>query len=118
MPTILKTSWTILCLALLTTALPSSAAPGPAWADSKLPVRQGLEFWADASSQPDDERRPHRSLSDDLDDKLQAEIEAALGDMSLEDMLDIAEPRKAPGAKPTQTMKTGVIVKIYEPSGT
>ncbi|MHC4768564.1 MAG: 30S ribosomal protein S1 [Planctomycetota bacterium] len=54
-----------------------------------------------------------RSLSDDLDDKLQAEIEAALGDMNLEDMLDIADQPAHPSAKPVDKMKTGTVIKIY-----
>ncbi|MHC4081244.1 MAG: hypothetical protein ACYSU2_07985, partial [Planctomycetota bacterium] len=66
---------------------------------------------------PADERRPtgarSRSLSDDLDDKLQAEIEAALGDMNLEDMLDIADHPAPPTAKPVDKMKTGTVIKIY-----
>ncbi|NIS34179.1 MAG: hypothetical protein GWO04_31380, partial [Actinobacteria bacterium] len=53
-----------------------------------------------------------RSLSDDLDAKLQAEIEAALGDMSLEDMLDMAErPKPTGGDRPRA--KTGVVVGIH-----
>ena len=66
---------------------------------------------------PADEPRPtgarSRSLSDDLDDKLQAEIEAALGDMNLEDMLDIADQPARPSAKPVDKMKTGIVIKIY-----
>ncbi len=47
---------------------------------------------------PDKSRSPG---SADLDAKLQAEIEAALGDMSLEDMLDLADrPRPAAGKQP------------------
>jgi small subunit ribosomal protein S1 len=66
---------------------------------------------------PADEPRPTgarpQSLSDDLDDKLQAEIEAALGDMNLEDMLDIADHPAPPTAKPVDKMKTGTVIKIY-----
>ncbi|MHC5008573.1 MAG: hypothetical protein ACYTGF_14575, partial [Planctomycetota bacterium] len=66
---------------------------------------------------PADEPHPtgarSRSLSDDLDDKLQAEIEAALGDMNLEDMLDIADQPAHPSAKPVDKMKTGTVIKIY-----
>jgi small subunit ribosomal protein S1 len=61
----------------------------------------------------DPERSRSRSLSDDLDDKLQAEIEAALGDMNLEDMLDIADQPAQPTAKPADKMKTGTVIKIY-----
>ena len=52
-------------------------------------------------------------FSDDLDKKLQEEIEAALADMSLEDMLDMAEPPKTASGKPGRTMKTGTVVKIH-----
>ncbi len=56
--------------------------------------------------------QPTRPLSDDLDAKLQAEIEAALGDMSVEDMLDMADtPKRAPGTDRPQ-MKTGMVVAI------
>ncbi|MHC4210501.1 MAG: 30S ribosomal protein S1 [Planctomycetota bacterium] len=66
---------------------------------------------------PADEPRPEpdraRSFSDDLDEKLQAEIEAALGDMNLEDMLDIADHPPPASAKPADKMKTGTVIKIY-----
>ncbi len=59
---------------------------------------------------PDKSRSPG---SADLDAKLQAEIEAALGDMSLEDMLDMAErPRPDASHQPLE-LKTGVIVAIH-----
>src|SRR6185503_756219 len=52
----------------------------------------------------------------DLDAKLQAEIEAALGDVSLEDMLDVAErpraSRRGEAATERQT-KTGTVVDIH-----
>ncbi len=54
-----------------------------------------------------------RSLSDDLDAKLEAEIEAALGDMNLEDMIEMAE-RPKPSAKGDRPRaKTGVVVGIH-----
>ncbi len=54
-----------------------------------------------------------RSTADELDAKLQAEIEAALGDMSIEDMLDMTErpSKQTLGAGPE--MKTGQIVRIH-----
>ncbi len=57
--------------------------------------------------------------ADDLDAKLQAEIEAALGDLSLEDMLDLSDrPRpltagRGPDAAPSRQLKTGTIVQIH-----
>ena len=51
--------------------------------------------------------------ADDLDAKLQAEIEAALGDMSLEDMLDVADLQTKPGGAAGPSMKTGCIVRIH-----
>lgn len=54
-----------------------------------------------------------RSLSDDLDAKLAAEIEAALGDMSLEDMLDAADPTPPRSGKSAPALKNGVIVRIH-----
>ncbi len=69
------------------------------------------------SQPPPDEPRPpsgrRRSLADDLDEKLQAEIEAALGDISLEDMLDIADEPARPSATPVDKMKTGIVIKIH-----
>jgi small subunit ribosomal protein S1 len=50
----------------------------------------------------------------DLDAKLEAEIEAAMGDMSLEDMLDEADkPRPPAGAPAGRETKTGTIVSIH-----
>ncbi len=58
-----------------------------------------------------DESRSRGSA--DLDAKLQEEIEAALGDMSLEDMLDVADhPRPSP-IKGQMELKTGTIVGIH-----
>jgi small subunit ribosomal protein S1 len=54
-----------------------------------------------------------------LDDQLQAEIEAALGDMSLEDMLDSTQqPRRGGGPPPAtqaggREMKTGTVITIH-----
>ena len=64
------------------------------------------------AQQPLDRPTP---ASSDLDAKLQAEIEAALGDMSLEDMLDIADrpkPRSSSARTETQ-LKTGTILQIH-----
>ncbi len=47
----------------------------------------------------------------DIDARLEAEIEAALGDKSLEDMLDLAERPRASGSAPQ--MKTGTVVRIH-----
>ena len=59
---------------------------------------------------PDKSRSPG---SADLDAKLQAEIEAALGDMSIEDMLDLADrPRSTARDQPLE-LKTGAIVAIH-----
>src|SRR5262245_58883447 len=60
----------------------------------------------------------------DMDAKLAAEIEQALGDMSLEDMLDMAEPAKksapashggGPAAAPRheRQKKTGTIMSVH-----
>ena len=55
---------------------------------------------------------PKRSVSEDLDARLQAEIEAALGDMNLEDMLEMAEgPKPSAGDRPRA--KTGQVVGIH-----
>lgn len=48
----------------------------------------------------------------DLDAKLEAEIEAALGDMSLDDMLD--EGDRPPAVRGERQTKTGTIVSIHE----
>ncbi|MCL4212237.1 MAG: hypothetical protein KJZ68_16420, partial [Phycisphaerales bacterium] len=49
----------------------------------------------------------------DLDARLEAEIQAALGDMSIEDMLDERERPGSPGAaKSDRTTKTGTIVAV------
>ncbi len=62
---------------------------------------------------------PQDSLDDapppsaDLDARLQAEIEAALGDMSLEDMLDLAEPQRPTRAAAGGALKTGTVLKIH-----
>jgi small subunit ribosomal protein S1 len=52
----------------------------------------------------------------DMDAKLAAEIEEALGDMSLEDMLDLAEqpkPHGPAGARPERQRKTGTIMSVH-----
>jgi len=54
-----------------------------------------------------------RSLSDDLEAKLQAEIDAALGDMSLEDMVEMAERPKRSDTGDRPRAKTGLIVGIH-----
>ena len=54
-----------------------------------------------------------RSLSDDLDAKLQAEIEAALGDVNLEDMFEMAERPKPSATGDRPRAKTGLIVGIH-----
>lgn len=48
----------------------------------------------------------------DMDARLAAEIEDALGDMSLEDMLDMADQPKAP-ATPERQRKTGTIMQVH-----
>lgn len=65
----------------------------------------------DSQSQPGSERP--RSLSDDLDAKLQAEIDAALGDMNLEDMVEMAERPKPSSTGDRPRAKTGVVVGIH-----
>ncbi len=57
-------------------------------------------------------RDPARSLSDELEDRLQAEIEAALGDMTLEDMVDLAE-RPDAATVPGRQLKTGTVVRVH-----
>jgi small subunit ribosomal protein S1 len=47
----------------------------------------------------------------DMDAKLEAEIEDALGDLSLEDMLDYADKPHQPGAE--REFKTGLVVNIH-----
>ena len=54
-----------------------------------------------------------RTVSDELDDKLQAEIEAALGDMSLEDMLDVADRSQTGSSSTAAGLKTGLVVRIH-----
>ena len=49
----------------------------------------------------------------DLDAKLEAEIEAALGDMTLEDMLEVAAGTQPRSGGQTQ-MKTGTIVRVHD----
>ena len=62
-------------------------------------------------TEPQDKPQSHASA--DLDAKLQAEIEAALGDMSLDDMLDVADhPRPSP-IKGAMELKTGTIAGIH-----
>ncbi len=55
------------------------------------------------------------SIGEDLDAKLEAEIEAALGDMSVEDMLDVAEPpqRTTSSIKPQSAPRTGTVTGIH-----
>ena len=68
----------------------------------------------DPSQLPDVEpgNTGQRSASDDLDAKLEAEIEAALGDMALEDMIEMAErPKPSEGDRPRA--KTGTVVGIH-----
>ncbi len=57
-------------------------------------------------------RDPVKPLSDELEDRLQAEIEAALGDMTLEDMVELAE-RPEPGSAPGRQTKTGTVVRVH-----
>ena len=74
-------------------------------------------------AQPPHEPRPEpeperpESASGDLDAKLAAEIEAALGDMSLEDMLDLADRpqplRPRAGGPPRRDQRTGRILRIH-----
>jgi small subunit ribosomal protein S1 len=61
------------------------------------------------------EHASNRSLSDDLDEKLQQEIEAALGDMSLEDMVDMTEtpPARGRGEPDRPHVKVGVVFRIH-----
>lgn len=55
--------------------------------------------------------QPHGNPRVDLDAKLEAEIEAALGDMSLEDMLDEAD--RPPAVRGERQTKTGTIVSVH-----
>ena len=62
-------------------------------------------------TEPQDKSQSRASA--DLDAKLQAEIEAALGDMSIDDMLDVADhPRPSP-IKGQMELKTGTIAGIH-----
>ncbi len=63
------------------------------------------------SPTPTEPNRP--KPTGDLDAKLEAEIEAALGDMTLEDMLDVAAGTQPRSGVQTQ-MKTGTIVRIHD----
>ncbi len=69
--------------------------------------------------EPHSEPEPDRpeSVRGDLDAKLAAEIEAALGDMSLEDMLDLADRprplRASAGEPPRRNQRTGRILRIH-----
>ena len=56
----------------------------------------------------------YKKFTHDLDEKLQAEIEAALGDMSLEDMLDVADKPKPSSSGELQELKSGTIVSIQD----
>jgi len=56
----------------------------------------------------------YKKFTHDLDEKLQAEIEAALGDMSLEDMLDVADKPKSSSSGELQELKSGTIVSIQD----
>ncbi len=61
-----------------------------------------------------EERARRETPKSELDARLEAEIEAALGDTSLEDMLDMAErPRRGGGAPSGPQVKTGTIVRIH-----
>ncbi len=59
-------------------------------------------------------RRPSKDPRTDLDARLEAEIEAALGDMSLEDMLEMSNPTKPSAASGGErALKTGTVVSIH-----
>ncbi|MHC4416559.1 MAG: 30S ribosomal protein S1 [Planctomycetota bacterium] len=61
----------------------------------------------------DPTHEPRRAFHGDLDAKLEAEIEAALGDLTLEDMLDLADrPRSAKG-QAGRELKTGTVVRVH-----
>lgn len=57
---------------------------------------------------PDSRKDPRT----DLDARLEAEIESALGDMSLEDMLEMSNPAK-PASGAERATKTGTVVSIH-----
>ncbi len=68
---------------------------------------------------------PKKSSASSLDSKLEAEIEAALGDMSLDDMMDVSDTKRAAPAAPGQQVggrgggsqreeKTGLIVDVRD----
>ena len=63
---------------------------------------------------PQPAENKYKKFTHDLDEKLQAEIEAALGDMSLEDMLDVADKPKPVSSGELQELKSGTIVSIQE----
>ncbi len=65
------------------------------------------------TSDPSSDPGRSRPVSDELDDKLQAEIEAALGDMSLEDMLDVADRSQTGSSSTAAGLKTGLVVRIH-----
>jgi small subunit ribosomal protein S1 len=58
---------------------------------------------------PDEETNPPI----DMDAKLEAEIEAALGDLSVEDMLDYADRSRAAPGGVEREYKTGIIVAVH-----
>ena len=60
-----------------------------------------------------DPAHPTPDSSNDLDAKLEAEINAALGDMSLEDMLHPAPPPRRGSGPTAPQLKTGTIVQIH-----
>lgn len=63
---------------------------------------------------PQPAENKYKKFTHDLDEKLQAEIEAALGDMSLEDMLDVADKPKSNTSGELQELKSGTIVSIQD----
>ncbi|MCH8825128.1 MAG: S1 RNA-binding domain-containing protein [Planctomycetes bacterium] len=63
---------------------------------------------------PQPAENKYKKFTHDLDEKLQAEIEAALGDMSLEDMLDVADKPKSNSSGELQELKSGTIVSIQD----
>ena len=65
---------------------------------------------------PQPAENKYKKFTHDLDEKLQAEIEAALGDMSLEDMLDVADKPKPSSSSSgeLQELKSGIIVSIQD----
>ena len=60
-----------------------------------------------------DPAHPTPDPSNDLDAKLEAEINAALGDMSLEDMLHPAAPPRRGSGPTSPQLKTGTILQIH-----